>query len=71
MSAKTNETNSTGVPDEIDSVSRWLIANGYKVTRANWLNVAYMGCPPDELSAEEEAELPEELQRWDQHNEDE
>jgi hypothetical protein len=29
------------------------------------LDVAYLGNPPEELSAEEEAELPEEFQVWD------
>jgi hypothetical protein len=47
-----------------DYVTQWLRKKGIPVTRKNWLNVAYMGAPPAELSAEEEAELPEELQRW-------
>ena len=29
------------------------------------MDVAYLGNPPEELSAEEEAELPEEFQVWD------
>jgi hypothetical protein len=33
------------------------------VTRKNYLNLAYMGDVPEELSAEQEAELPPELQR--------
>ena len=28
------------------------------VTRQDYLNVAYLGHPPEELSAEEEADLP-------------
>lgn len=35
------------------------------ITRDNYLAIAYMGNPPEELSAEEEAELPEGLQRKD------
>ena len=46
-----------------DPVSTWLIEHGYKVTRKNWLQIAYMGDPPEELEPEEEAELPEELQK--------
>ena len=33
------------------------------VTRENYLNLAYMGEVPVELSAEQEADLPAELQR--------
>ena len=35
----------------------------YKIpmTRENYLDLAYMGEPPEELSAEEELELPEQL----------
>lgn len=35
---------------------------GVPLTRENYLDFAYLGNPPDELSAEEEAEIPEELQ---------
>lgn len=31
------------------------------ITRENYLDLAYMGEPPEELSAEEELELPEQL----------
>jgi len=34
------------------------------VTRENYLNMAYLGNPPKELEAEQEAELPKELQDW-------
>lgn len=34
---------------------------GIPVTRENYLNLAYFGNPPAELSAEEELELPEEI----------
>ena len=45
-----------------DHVVDWLRKKGYAVTRRNYLNVAYLGNPPAELSAEEEAELPEAIQ---------
>ena len=32
------------------------------ITRQDYLNVAYLGHPPEELSAEEEADLPKEVQ---------
>jgi len=38
-----------------------MIKNKIPLTRENYLNVAYMGDVPEELSAEEELELPEEL----------
>ena len=37
--------------------------NGVPLTRENYLDYAYLGNPPAQLSAEEEAEIPEELQR--------
>jgi hypothetical protein len=40
----------------------WLKKHNIAVTRRNYLTVAYLGDPPAELSAEEEAELPEEIQ---------
>jgi hypothetical protein len=38
---------------------------GLPVTRENYLLFAYLGNPPGKLSAEEEAQLPRELQRWE------
>jgi hypothetical protein len=35
---------------------------GIPLTRENYLDLAYLGNPPEELSAEEEAELPEMFQ---------
>jgi hypothetical protein len=32
------------------------------VTREDYLNLAYLGRPPEQLSAEEEADLPKEVQ---------
>lgn len=39
------------------------------VTRQSYLELAYMGQPPEELSAEEEAEFPPELQRKSEEEE--
>jgi hypothetical protein len=40
---------------------------GLPVTRENYLNVAFLGNPPEEpLDGGLEAELPEELQQWDE-----
>jgi len=36
--------------------------HGIPVTRANYLEIHYMGKPPNQISAEQEAEMPEELQ---------
>jgi hypothetical protein len=41
---------------------RIMVRAGIPVTRENYLNLAYLGEPPEQLSAEEECELPEELQ---------
>ncbi len=37
--------------------------HGIPITREHYLNLAYMGQVPDELGAEQEADLPEELQK--------
>lgn len=39
------------------------------LTRENYLQIAYLGDPPEELGAEEEAEIPEEIQSSN-HEED-
>ena len=41
------------------ATERLLRMAGKPLTRQNYLNLAYLGEPPEELSAEEEAELPE------------
>ena len=48
-----------------DSIMDMLRSCNIPVTRENYLNLAYMGEPPEELSAEEEANLPPMLQRRD------
>ena len=45
-----------GAPGESHGVA-WLKANGFKLTRKNWLALNYYGNPP-ELDGEHEAEIP-------------
>lgn len=45
-----------------DHVVEWLKRKNIPLTRRNYLNIAFMGRIPAELSAEEEAELPEQIQ---------
>jgi hypothetical protein len=47
-----------------DPVLCWMVENGLPLTREAYLNVAYMGNPPKELGPEQEAELPEQFQKW-------
>lgn len=35
-----------------------------KVTREQYINFIYMGEPPEEWTAEDEADMPEELRDW-------
>jgi hypothetical protein len=46
-----------------DPISDWLEKMGEPVTREAWIDVNWMGEPPDPWTAEDEAQLPEELQR--------
>lgn len=45
-----------------DIVLEKMKAEKLPMTRANYLALAYLGNPPAELSAEQEAELPEQFQ---------
>ena len=42
----------------------YMIKNGIKLTRANYLSIAYLGDVPNPLGVEEEAAIPEFLQNW-------
>ena len=42
----------------------YMVRNGIKLTRANYLSIAYLGDVPEPLGAEEEAAIPEFLQNW-------
>jgi len=53
----------------MDGVLRFMKQHDIPLTRENYLDVAYLGNPPEELSAEEEAELPEEFQIQDADDE--
>lgn len=46
-----------------DPVLDWMQKNQIPVTRQSYLNLAYMGKPPEGLSVEEEANLPREVRR--------
>jgi hypothetical protein len=47
--------------DRLDHVLNFMIRNGVELTRENYLEIAYMGNPP-ELDAEAESMLPEQFQ---------
>jgi hypothetical protein len=49
--------------DMDDRVLEFMQRNKIPATRENYLDVAFMGTPPDVLDAEEEAELPTEFRR--------
>jgi hypothetical protein len=44
-----------------DIVLAWMIENGVPLTRQNYLDLAYMGNPPDEIGGEIEASIPWEI----------
>ena len=48
---------------QTDSVLDFMKRNEIAETRENYLEIAFMGTPPEELDAEEEAELPLRLQK--------
>ena len=50
------------MPDQ-DFIVEYLQRKNIPVTRANYLEIAYLGAPPKRLCAEEEAELPRQLQK--------
>lgn len=43
-------------------VLEYMKKNNIPLTRENYLNINYMGNPPEELGAEQEFEIPEEIQ---------
>ncbi len=44
-----------------DIVLQLMIEKGVPLTRENYLHIAYMGAPPDEISGEIEASIPKEI----------
>jgi len=49
----------------MDWILEYMKKHNKPLTREKYLELAYLGDPPAELSAEEEAELPEQFQLWD------
>jgi hypothetical protein len=45
----------------MDIVLEHMKKHNIPLTRENYLALAYLGDPPDELGAEEEAEIPDEV----------
>jgi hypothetical protein len=45
----------------VNHVLEWMKKNDVPLTRKNYLDIAYLGDPPKELSAEEEADIPPEV----------
>lgn len=52
-----------------DFVLEKMKEEGIPMTRENYLELAYMGDPPEELDAEEESMLPEEFQKSEKSDE--
>jgi hypothetical protein len=44
-----------------DMVLRLMIEKGVPLTRQNYLDIAYMGNPPEEIGGEIEASIPKEI----------
>jgi hypothetical protein len=42
-------------------VLAWMKKEGLHLTRENYLHIAYMGNPPDEIGGEIEASIPKEI----------
>lgn len=51
-----------------DAIIKQLKADGGPITRERYILFRYLGTPPDELSAEEEAEIPD--YPWDEEPEE-
>lgn len=62
MEFSNKQTASTPLPGNKDGIKEMMVKFNIPLTRENYLDLAYMGDVPEELSAEEEAELPEEFQ---------
>jgi hypothetical protein len=57
-----NET----VNETTDAVIELLNSVGAEITRENYIELNWMGNPPEEWTVEDELQLPEELQDWSQ-----
>jgi hypothetical protein len=49
-----------------DAVIELLNSVGAEITRENYIELNWMGNPPEEWTVEDELQLPEELQDWEQ-----
>jgi hypothetical protein len=47
-----------------NAVLSYMVEHNIKLTRSNYIRIAWMGEPPEPLGVEEEAELPSFLQDW-------
>ena len=59
--SSTSPEDSTNQSGSSDPVLAYLKKNNVPLTRENYLDLAYLGDPPEELDAEAEALLPEEI----------
>jgi hypothetical protein len=57
------QTSRQGTPESEDGLLALMRHYGIPITRESYLELAYMGEPPEELSAEEEMNLPPELRK--------
>ena len=53
----------------MDGVLRFMKQHNLPLNRETYLELAYFGNPPEQPSAEEEAELPEEFRVWEMDDE--
>ena len=61
MQSNSTPEGSTPQLGKSDPIIELLDEYGIPVNRENYLNLAYLGDPPEELGAEEELTLPEQL----------
>jgi hypothetical protein len=47
------------------AIFEFMDAHRIRRTRENFIDICFMGTPPEQLDAEEEAELPKEFRRGD------
>jgi len=55
-----------GEQTAVSIVLDYMKKHNIPLTRENYLEIAYLGDPPEELGAEEEAEIPHEVMNPDQ-----
>lgn len=65
MELNNQQAASTPQAGSEDGIEKMMVKFNIPLTRENYLELAYMGEVPEELSAEEEAELPEQFRSLD------